>query len=185
MRLSKSTTLFIYYYIYDIRILYIWRFGLFFVLKLKTSCLHMFNINNFSKSWVQNRPEIHQPQEPGMWRGWPPDLPMENSGFQCTLCRWVPSTPGMREFWNTGLTNAVMGNYLLPQTAVRLPLPLTFNMMLTLTLNVWNTSDTCVRYIYFTDMCAHNLWPISQPEEIRVSELQDENNDMKEDRNAI
>lgn len=36
-----------------------------------------------------------------------------------------------------------------------------------------------MRHIYFTDMCAHNFWPTSQPEEISVSELQDENNDME------
>lgn len=112
----------------------------------------MFNIDHSSNGWVQNVPEIHQPQEPGMWRGWPPDPPMEKSGFQCTLCRWVPSTPGMREVWNTGFRNVVMGNIVLPQTAVRLPpLLLTFNITLTLTLNIWNTSDMCVRHIYFTD----------------------------------
>lgn len=48
-----------------------------------------------------------------------------------------------------------------------------------LTLSICNT---CVRHIYFTDMYAHNLWPASQPEEISVSKLQDENSDMKEDR---
>lgn len=84
-----------------------------------TRRLHTFYMNHFSHGWVQNVPEIHQPQEPGMWRGWPPDPPMEKSGFQCTLCRWAPSTPGMRAFWNTGFTNVAMGNNLLPQTDSR------------------------------------------------------------------
>lgn len=46
---------------------------------------------------------------------------------------------------------------------------------------VSGTHQTLVRHIYFTDMRAHNLWPTSQPGKISVSELQDENNDMKRD----
>lgn len=53
-----------------------------------------------------------------------------------------------------------------------LPL-LTFNIVLILSLNMWNTWDALVRHIYCTDMCAHDLWG---------SALQDENNDMKQDR---